>query len=216
MASKAGIDVALPARRQSVKERIAAVERRAKSSDQSMFLQQFNLDEGGVGTTNKPKILQQRKSSKQNLSPRRRIAKYLPDSIKVDCARVEQAEKAHAVVKRQAGKEIARINLLIDANREKLYRQQNLSPVLKRNEQEQSQLDALRAEQAHMHRDVCMQIERQLKSAKERIASLEEEDMIISGALAEMVASDGEEEEEAEEEAADEDEDEDPIIDTSK
>ena len=123
MTSKGDNGVGLPQRRQSVKERIAAVELRAKNSDQNMFLQQFNQQDGGVGKAIKPRTQQQRKSSKQNLSPRRRIAKYLPDSLKVDCSRIEQAEKAHTVVKNHASKEIARINLLIDANREKKAQQ---------------------------------------------------------------------------------------------
>ena len=72
-----------------------------------------------------------------------------------------------------------------EANREAL--QLNSSPVLDRSEQQQNRIDALRAEQAEMRRDVRMQIERQLNSARERIAILEEETHVISEALLDMV-----------------------------
>ena len=78
--------------------------------------------------------------------------------------------------------------MLLEANREALQR--NSSPVLDRSEQQQNRVDALRAEQAEMRRDVRMQIERQLNSARERIAILEEETHVISEALLDMVDDD--------------------------
>ena len=122
------------------------------------------------------------------------MAKLLPAGIaSVDCGRVEQAEKAHRVVKKQAGREIARINMLLEANREALQR--DASPVLARNDLQQTRVDTLRAEQAEMRRDVRTQIERQLHSARERIAMLEEETQIITEALVEMNLEEGQEEE---------------------
>ena len=168
-----------PQRRLSVKERIAAVEQKAQGSDEALFLDQF----GDAKGTNKAHS--SRKEAGSSSSPRRRIAKLLPAGmVAVDCGKVEQAEKAHQVVKKQAGREIARINMLLEANREALQR--DASPVLARNERQQGRVDALRAEQAEMRKDVRTQIERQLSSARERIASLEEETQIITEALVEM------------------------------
>ena len=174
-------------RRLSVKERIAAVERKAKKTNEAAFLQQFNADKDDSEATSASGV--SRSSRPSIASPRRRVAKLLPSSaIGVDCSKVEQAEKAHQVVKKQAAREIARINMLLEANREALQR--NSSPVLDRSEQQQNRVDALRAEQAEMRRDVRMQIERQLNSARERIAILEEETHVISEALLDMVDDD--------------------------
>lgn len=186
-----------PQRRLSVKERIAAVEQKAKASDKTLFLDQFNGNAAGAdGAKGKtpPSLSKAAVASSSSSSPRRRVAKLLPAGIaSVDCGRVEQAEKAHRVVKKQAGREIARINMLLEANREALQR--DASPVLARNDLQQTRVDTLRAEQAEMRRDVRTQIERQLHSARERIAMLEEETQIITEALVEMNLEEGQEEE---------------------
>lgn len=182
---------ALQERRLSVKERIAAVEQKARKSDEATFLQQFTTDNNqGAATLSRSDT--SRSFRPASASPRRRVAKMLPRSVLgVDCAKIEQSEKAHKVVKKQALREIARINLLLEANSEALQR--NSSPVLERTEQQQKRVDDLRAEQMEMRRDVRMQIERQVNSARERIAILEEETQTISEALLEIVECDEEE-----------------------